>query len=167
MGRQSTKQPTAPDPDVDTSEEGEETAGTPEASEGAPKAAKKAPARGKLPEGYVTPVGLAKVLGERGLQKNKAGETLTTVPPQMVYSYMRNAGEKDPFPIETVKDDQGNERQALLLEKGIEWWERKNARAATRAENARAKAAKAAEKKTEGESSTDEAEATGDEAEAE
>jgi hypothetical protein len=61
-------------------------------------------------------------------------------------SYMRNAPKEDAFPIEKVNDDQGNERQALKLDAGIEWWERKNKRAAERKENAAAKAAKKAEK---------------------
>jgi len=120
MARQSTKQA---DPDVETSAEGEEVVGGPEASEDAPKAkAKKEPARGDLPEGYVTPVGLAKEIAKRGLQKTKDGVVRTEVPPQMVYSYQRNASKEDPFPTETVKDSLGHDRQALKLEDGIAWW---------------------------------------------
>ena len=113
----------------------------------APK--KKGPARGELPEGYVTPVGLAKVLGERGLQQNRQGETLSEVRPQMVYSYIKNASEKDPFPLETVTDSIGKERQALKLDEGIAWWERKNERTAQRKANAAEKKAKAEQRAAE------------------
>lgn len=107
-------------------------------TESAPKA-KKEPARGDLPEGYVTPHQLAKVLTERKLHKNREGED-TEVRPQMVYSYMKNASKGDPFPIETVTDSIGKERQAVKLDEGVAWWERKNARVAERKQNAAAKA---------------------------
>jgi hypothetical protein len=139
MPRQSNTATT--NPDVDTPE----VVSGPEGTESAAPKEKK-PARGALPEGYVTPVGLAHELGKRGLQKDRDGNVLTEVKPQMVYSYMRNAPKEDAFPIEKVNDDQGNERQALKLDAGIEWWERKNKRAAERKENAAAKAAKKAEK---------------------
>jgi hypothetical protein len=120
----------------------------------APKA-KKEPARGDLPEGYVTPVGFAKVLSEKGLQANREGVVQTEVKPQMVYSYIKNAPKDDKFPLEQVKDSLGHERDAVLTEKGIEWWERKNARVAARTTNAKEKAdkkaaaaAKRAEEKT-------------------
>jgi hypothetical protein len=128
-----------------TSDEGEVIESGPEATATEPKA-KKEPARGQLPDGYVTPVGLAHELGKRGLQKNKAGEVLVTVPPQMVYSYMRNASKDDAFPVETVTDSIGKERQALKLDEGIAWWERKNTRAQERKDNAATKAAAKAEK---------------------
>jgi hypothetical protein len=152
--------------DVETPDEVDEPTATPEESgEKAPKA-KKEPKRGELPEGYLTPVGLAKLLGERGLQKNRAGEVLSEVKPQMVYSYMKNAPKDDPFPVETVQDSLGNDRQALKLDAGIEWWERKNKRTAERKENAKAKAEakekRAAEKAaaTEAEGSEDAGEVT-------
>lgn len=107
--------------------------------------AKKEPKRGELPEGYVTPVGLAKVLTEKGMHKNRAGE-VTEVKPQMVYSYIRNSSKEDPFPIEIIKDSIGAERQVVKLDNALAWWERKNERAATRAANAKAKAEKKAEK---------------------
>lgn len=127
---------------------------------------KKEPARGELPEGYVTPIGLAKILTEKGLHTNKAGETVE-VRPQMVYSYMKNAPESDPFPIETVSDSLGKERQALKADAGVEWWVRKNERAASRkanaAEKSEAKAKRAAEKaaakEAEGEESVEATEA--------
>jgi hypothetical protein len=141
--------------DVDVPEVEDETtaeAATPENSEKEPKKAKE-PARGDLPEGYVTPVGLSKVLGEKGLQKNREGEVLKEVKPQMVYSYIKNAPKEDPFPIETVTDSIGKERQAVQLDKALDWWNRKNERTASRKENAaakeKAKADKAAAKAAE------------------
>jgi hypothetical protein len=124
-----------------------------------PKKAKKEPARGELPEDFVTPVGFAKILGEKGLQKARSGEVLTEVKPQMVYSYMNNAPKDDPFPIETVTDSIGKERQAVNIEKGVEWWTRKNERTSAKRANAAQKreakaareAAKAAEAEAEGE----------------
>jgi hypothetical protein len=109
----------------------------------APKAPKE-PKRGTLPEGYVTPVGLAGVLSERGLHQNRAGETVA-VQPQMVYSYIRSAPKDDPAPVEIVTDSIGKERQALQVDKAIAWWERKNARVSERKQNAAAKAQKKAE----------------------
>jgi len=150
--------------DVDVPEADEATeAATPENSEKEPKA-KKEPARGNLPEGYVTPVGLAKVLGEKGLQKNREGEVLAEVKPQMVYSYIKNAPKEDPFPIETVTDDIGKERQAVKLDAALDWWKRKNERTATRKQNAaakeQAKADKAAAKAAEPEAANEDAPAT-------
>lgn len=129
-------------------------------------AQKKQPARGDLPEGYVTPVQLAKVLTEKGLHTDKNGEKVE-VKPQMVYSYMKNAPKDDPFPIEKVTDSLGNERQAVLEEKGIAWWTRKNERVSTKRQNAADKATKKAEaaakreaaKEAEAEADTTEADA--------
>jgi hypothetical protein len=122
-----------------------ETVETP--AEGTKEAkAKKEPKRGDLPEGYVTPVQLAKELSERKLHQNRDGETVD-VKPQMVYSYIKNASKDDPFPIETVKDSIGADRQALKLEAGLEWWARKNERVAARKANAAEKAKKAEENK--------------------
>jgi len=137
------------DADVETPAEGDVEEVGPEATaDDAKKTAKdKTPARGDLPAGYVTPVGLAKELGKRGLQANKDGVVLTEVKPQMVYSYMKNASEKDPFPIEKVTDSIGVERQALKLDAGIAWWERKNERAAARKASAAEKVKAAEDKK--------------------
>jgi hypothetical protein len=131
--------------DVDVPEVEVEEVGTPETSEKEPKA-KKEPARGELPEGYVTPVGLAKVIGEKGLQTSREGEVVKDVKPQMVYSYLKNAPKEDPFPIETVKDSLGKDRQAVKVDAGVAWWERKNERAAIRKQNAAEKAQKKADK---------------------
>src|SRR4051794_23342364 len=104
---------------------GDDLVDTPESTATEPKA-KKEPKRGDLPEGYVTPVGFAKELGARGLQTDREGNVLETVQPQMVYSYMKNAPKDDPFPIESVTDSIGGTRQALTVENGVAWWERKN-----------------------------------------
>jgi len=109
------------------------------------KAAKKAkePTRGDLPEGYVTPSGLAKILTDRGLHTNRAGE-VTKVLPQMVYSYIKNAPKTDPFPLEEVTDSIGKTRQALTIEAGLAWWTAKNERVSARRVNAAEKEAKKA-----------------------
>lgn len=107
--------------------------------------AKKEPVRGDLPEGYVTPIGLAKALGENKLYLNRAGEA-TDVKPQIVYSYIKNAPESHPFPIETVQDSLGHDRQALKLEAGLAWWAEKNVRSAERKANAATKSTAKAEK---------------------
>jgi ribosomal protein L12E/L44/L45/RPP1/RPP2 len=125
--------------DVETEEVVETTESTPAASKS------KEPARGQLPEGYVTPVGLAKVLTDRGLHTNREGEVVK-VAPQMVYSYIKNAPKDDPFPLTTVTDSIGKERQAVLVEDAVAWWERKNARTAARKQNAAAKAAAKAQR---------------------
>ena len=129
--------------DVDIEDEGEDVVDAPEAKEKVKK--EKAPARGDLPEGYVTPVELAKVLTERKMHTNRQGE-VAEVKPQMVYSYIRNAPKDNAFPIETVTDSNGKERQAVKLEAGIEWWTAKNERTAARKANAANKEAKKAER---------------------
>jgi hypothetical protein len=121
--------------EVDETEEVEST----ESEAKTPKE-KKEPVRGQLDEGYVTPVGLAKVISERKLHTNRDGE-LVDVAPQMVYSYIKNAPKEDPYPFITVTDSLGHERQAVLVEDGVAWWIRKNERTVSRKTNAAAKAA--------------------------
>lgn len=112
----------------------------------APKV-KKAPTRGTLPDGYVTPVGLAKAITVAGLHFNKDG-VATDLKPQVVYSYIKNATKEDPFPMETVVDSIGKSREAVKADAGIAWWTRKNDRTAARkvslVAKAEAKAAKVA-----------------------
>ena len=126
--------------------------------------AKKEPARGELPEGYVTPVGLAKVLTEKGLHTNRDGE-VTEVKPQMVYSYLRNSPESDKFPLETIQDSLGKDRQVVKIEAGVAWWERKNERTAARKANAAEKAAKKAERAAAKEAEAEDDESVAEEAE--
>jgi hypothetical protein len=136
--------------EVETVDTEVETVEAPEGEK--PAKAKKEPARGELPEGYVTPVQFSKIVTERELHTDKNGGH--AVAPQMVYSYIKNSPEADKFPVTTVTDSIGKERQALLVEDGIAWWERKNERVNTRranaAEKAEKKAARATAKEAEG-----------------
>jgi hypothetical protein len=129
------------EPDEDL-EEVEATEGTGESKGKAKAKESDKPKRGDLPEGYVTPIGFAKIVGERGLHTLRDGTVADEVKPQMIYSYMRNAPKSDPFPIEKIKDSNGVERQVLKVDEGVAWWERKNERAAGRKQNAADKAAK-------------------------
>lgn len=129
--------------DIDLESEEDETEGDEKPAK--VKKEKKGPARGELPEGFVTPVTLAKVLTERRLHTNREGEVVE-VKPQMVYSYIKNAPKDHAFPMQKVTDSLGKERNAVNLEEGIAWWEAKNERAKARKENAAAKATKKAEK---------------------
>lgn len=147
----------SPDVDVDVNDEIEDTGVSDETETVAEKPAKepkqkKEPVRGDLPEGYVTPIGLAKALTERQLHTNREGQ-IVPVAPQMVYSYIKNAPKEHPFPMETVQDSLGHDRQVVKLDAGIEWWTAKNARAAARkafaADKATKKAEAAAKKATE------------------
>jgi hypothetical protein len=104
------------------------------------------PKRGDLPEGLVTPIQFAKVLGERGLHTDRDGNVVTDVKPQMVYSYMKNSPKDDRLEPHTITDSNGVERSVLNLDEALAWWERKNERAAQRKANAKAKADKAAAK---------------------
>jgi hypothetical protein len=158
------------DLDVDTvtadeDTETEEVAGAAE-GEDKPKKEKKEkapPKRGELPEGYTTPVGLAKIITERGLYTNRDGE-VAELKPQMVYSYKKNAPKDHPFPEQTVEDSLGNPRLVVEIEAGVEWWITKNQRAAERRANAAEKAEKAAaaKEKKAAEKTTDEAEGATD-----
>jgi len=97
----------------------------------------KAPARPPVPEGFVSPVEFAKQLSL------KLGKEIK---PQMIYSYIKNANKKDPFPA----SDQGERKNCIVVEEGFAWWDRKDARVAEQkknaAEKAAAKEARAAEK---------------------
>jgi hypothetical protein len=138
-------EPEIEDQDVEAFEEDEtEEVETPKAEKKAAKA-KATRKRGDLPKGYVTPVGFAHLLTEWGYGgvDPEDGEKFV-VPPQMVYSYIKNAPKDHPFPIETVKDSLGTERQVLQPEQGRAWWDEKSARAAARKTNAKAKTTKKA-----------------------
>jgi hypothetical protein len=112
----------------------------PDVTEGAPKPAKPTAAttpRTKAPDGYVKPVEFARLLSAH-LGK--------TVPPQVVYSYIKNNGpeSKNPFPTHSV----GGYDLCIKPEEGLAWWDAKNTRVsaskAATAQKAAAKAAKAA-----------------------
>lgn len=109
--------------------------------------AKKEPTRGTLPEGYVTPVGLAKIISERGLHINREG-VAAVVAPQVVYSYIKNAPKEHLFPMEHIADSLGKVRDVVQIEEAVAWWIAKNERVAAgkiaSADKAAKKAAKAA-----------------------
>lgn len=113
-------------PVVDVTDEHEEAATAP-----AKKARKVTePKLGALPDGFVTPYGLAKVINERGLY---TGSCEDGVAPQMIYSYLRSAaGTARAFPGQEV-----NGRLAVEVEAGVAWWVAKNERAATRRRSAK------------------------------
>jgi hypothetical protein len=157
------------EPEVETVDAtGDETETVSETSTETKAKPKAEPARGDLPEGYVTPIGLAKALSQPidGNAENTDPSNFYhtdrsgghEVRPQMVYSYMKNAPKDHPFPIETVTDSIGKERQALKLDAGLAWWVAKNERVAGRRQNAAEKAAKKAANAKSGDTSTTEAE---------
>jgi hypothetical protein len=121
-----------------------------------PATKKAEPKRGQLPEGYVTPVGLATLLSQPkdGNAENTDASNFRhtdrngghDVKPQMVYSYIKNASKDAPFPLETVTDSIGASRQAVQIDAGLAWWDAKNERVAGRRQNAAAKAAAKAER---------------------
>ena len=124
------------DVDVPSTDEDEtDTVGETASEDGT--AAKPAKAtRPKAPEGFVKPVEFAKILSEH-LGK--------TVPPQVVYSYVKNnSGEtaKNAFPVHELDGYAWYIKPA----EGLEWWDAKNARVAaskaTKAAKAAAKTAK-------------------------
>jgi hypothetical protein len=142
-------------PEVETSE-GEELA--PEASATEPKAkAKKEKSRGDLPEGYVTPVGLATAITKAGLYTDKNGTHV--LPPQQVYSMKKNDASLQKLMV-TVNDSLGKPREVLKLDAGLEWYvarkQRVAARSAAAATKAQEKAAKATKAATAEAESVDE-----------
>jgi hypothetical protein len=126
------------------------------------------PKRGDLPEGLVTPVQLAKELSKpldgnaENLDDSNYRYTHSkngshVVVPQMVYSYLKGAGGKNPLELRTVVDSEGTSRDNIMvLTDALAWWDAKNARAAASKATAQEKAAKKAAKgNTETASSTD------------
>jgi hypothetical protein len=108
-----------------------------------PAKAKKEPVRGKLPEGYVTPIALAKAINERELAFDRNGN-VKELKPQELYSYIKNSPKDLPFPSVEVEDSLGKARaNVTTLEQGLEWWTAKNERTQSRrASAAEKKAAK-------------------------
>lgn len=151
------------DLDVETVEDDEDAAedtveATPtEGKEKAPKAKKeKTPARPPVAEGYVTPVAFAKLLTKhlesRGAENKKGPiNDSNPMPPQQVYSYIRNnQGGKNPLPIYTDPALTGGREYVLKPEEALAWWDEKDERITTsktaKAEKEKAKAEKAASK---------------------
>jgi hypothetical protein len=114
------------------------------------------PKRGELPEGLVTPVQLAHELSkpldgnadnldESNWRYTHSKTGSHVVLPQMVYSYLKNAGAgKNPLNIQNgVEDSNGSKRDNIVvLTEALAWWDDKNKRATERAANAQAKAEK-------------------------
>jgi hypothetical protein len=127
--------------DVDTPSAEDETEVVAEDATGEKATKPTSTPRTKAPEGYVKPVEFAKILSEH---LNK------TVPPQVVYSYLKNNGKdsKNPFPLHEI------EGYAMYIKKdeGLAWWDAKNTRVATaKASKAEKAAKKAAEPAASGE----------------
>jgi hypothetical protein len=133
--------------DVDTpSDELDEAPETAVEGEKAAKAA--STPRTKAPDGFVKPVEFAKILSAH-LGK--------TVPPQVVYSYLKNnLGDtaKNPFPVHTVEGD--DYAWYIKAEEALAWWDAKNTRVSASKEARAAKAAaKAAKPAAEAEASAE------------
>jgi len=135
------------DVDVPTDDESDELpADQAVASDGSAAKTASTP-RTKAPEGYVKPVEFARLLSAH-LGK--------TVPPQVVYSYVKNnSGEsaKNPFPTHEVD----GYAWYIKPEEGLKWWDDKNARVTA---SKAATAAKAAAKAAKAEAAPAEAEGT-------
>lgn len=146
---------------VDQSEVDEAPA--PASAETTPAKTGKQPKRGDLPEGYVTPVGLAKALTEHYKSADPSKLNPQGVfPSQMVYSYIKNAPKDRPFPSETIEDSLGVPRSVVKLEAGLQWFKDKDA---AKAERARVKAEKEATKAAKPTATTPTADAPVEEAE--
>jgi hypothetical protein len=103
---------------------------------------KKEPARPPIAEGYVSPVGFAKLLTAKLIEEGKLEEG-KSIPPQQMYSTINStkAG-KNPFPTHEV----GERKNLIVPAEGFAWWDEKDARVAERKGNAAAKAEKKANK---------------------
>jgi hypothetical protein len=86
-----------------------------------------------LPAGKVTPIGLKNALVQQG-------KAPADIKPQMFYTFVKNPGKNDPFPVKHY-DAAGKEydtpmvqgtvtitRPGLDLEAGVAWWDRRRAR---------------------------------------
>jgi len=94
--------------------------------------------RFSLPAGKVTPIQLKNELVKRGLAPKD-------IKPQQFYTFVKNPGKTDPFPVKHYDEDgieyddpQINEgetrawtRPGLDLEAGVEWWQRRKERTGT------------------------------------
>jgi hypothetical protein len=136
---------TPDDDELETVPAGAADAAAPKA-EAKPKEAK-TPARPPVPEGYVTPVTFAKLLTAHLKEKNPEAKD---VPPQMIYSYMKNAdptkaGVKNPWP----RYSDGGRENLLKADESLAWWDAKDARVKASKETKAEKDAKKAAKATE------------------
>jgi hypothetical protein len=99
-----------------------------------------------LPAGKVTPIGLKNELV-------RLGKAPADIKPQMFYTFVKNPGKNDPFPVKHY-DAAGKEydtpmvqgtltitRPGLVLEDGVAWWDRRKARSTQPATTAEGTAA--------------------------
>jgi hypothetical protein len=132
------------DLDVDLPEDDETETVTAAPAADATKAtpAKATTPRQKAPEGYIKPVEFAKVLTAHLQEADPAAKV---VPPQVVYSYIKNnqgEGARNPFPVHTVEGD--DYPWYIVPAEGLAWWDAKIARVSNAKAEAAAKAAKKA-----------------------
>jgi hypothetical protein len=97
----------------------------------------KEPTRPPVPQGFISPVQFAKDLTKHLREKNAEQKE---IPPQQIYSMIRNSGKENPFPVYS----EGGRNNLIKLEEGLAWWDAKDTRVAERKANAEAKAAKKA-----------------------
>jgi hypothetical protein len=138
--------------DFDESPELDETDTVETTEEAKPAKAAKVPARPPVPEGFIAPVAFAKVLTAKLREMGKIAAD-AEIPPQMVYSYIKNTAKTD-HPLKSYTE--GGRNNLLKEDEALEWWLGRDERAAERkaiaAAKAAKKAAKEAAKASEGES---------------
>lgn len=139
--------------EVDTPEEVEETDEVEEdekpKKKAAKKAVKKAAARPPVPEGYIAPVAFAKVLTKELIERGLIAAD-EEIPPQMVYSYIKNtATTRYPLP----NYEEGGRVNLLKEDEALEWWLAKIERAKERAASAKKKKEKKVVEETEDDAS--------------
>src|SRR5262249_14113557 len=113
--------------------------------------------RPPVPAGWGTPIQFAKVLTEKGHTEGWLAEG-EEFKPQVVYSYVKNPGKNNPFPVHHVgpdgteyESDWEGSRPLLKLDENsvfteaLEWWDAKE----ERKKASKAAAAEKASKKTE------------------
>ena len=147
----------------DLEDEVEESAGETKPAKEKKVKEPKAPARPPVPEGFVTPVAFARILTEQlhamghsnrngriGGDGEECDHKVNPVPPQMVYSYIKNNGADSRNPLPTYEE--GGRENLLKPEEALEWWvamiKRVKASKAAKAEKDAAKAEKAKTKET-------------------
>lgn len=104
------------------------------AAQGENKTSSPTRSKGDLPDGYVTPIGLAKAISEKaktgveGFANTFKPDEKGNLRPQVVYSHIRNASKSNPVPTELIKDSIGAERLVIKTDAGLEWWASKTKR---------------------------------------
>jgi len=131
--------------EVDVADAEEDEAEEVDTSEAKPKGAKKATkkaakARPPVPDGYIAPVAFAKKLTTKLIEQGRL-EADEEIPPQMIYSYIKNsAAGQHPLPSYS----EGGRENLLKEDEAFAWWDAKEERAKARQVAKKAKAAKKA-----------------------